>query len=398
MLTNKIKKITALMRSTLEGGIMLFVFTMLAILLANSDWRIQYNSILSMLATLSIGEYSLSLSIKDWTNDGLMTLFFLSVGLEIKKEMISGHLVTIKQRLLPGITACAGVALPVCIYSAINYNNAQYINGWAIPAATDIAFTLGIISLLAKKVPHSLKIFVTALAIIDDMIAIVIIALFYSSTISAPMLSYALMCIVALFILNFFNINKLSIYAFITCILWYCLLKSGIHATMAGIILGALIPFNVEDRKKTYVELSKSPLLRLEAYISRAVSYFIVPLFVLINCGICMDSISYKQLTSPLTLGIAIGLFVGKQIGIFLIAFVTIKTKLIQMPKDANFTQLYGVSVLCGIGFTMSLFVSLLSFNGAEALLTEAKLGIIMGSFASMLLGSLILKSAHTQN
>lgn len=359
------------------GGIVLMVAAALALIVANSPLATGYFATLH----LDVG----GLSVGHWINDGLMALFFLLVGLEIKREMAVGQLATWGDRALPGLAALGGMAVPALIYALVNRHDPQTLSGWAIPAATDIAFALGVLSLLGSRVPTSLKVFLSALAILDDLGAVLIIALFYTSDLSTAMLLAAAGLVAVLFVLNRLKVKALLPYLLIGALLWFCLLRSGIHATLAGVILALFIPLGDTETDDA------SPLLKLEAALHPWVAFLIVPVFGFANAGVALGNISLANLLDPVPLGVALGLFLGKQIGISLLALLAIRSGLARLPEGANGLQLYGVALLCGIGFTMSLFIGALAFPGAPLLVDEVKIGVLLGSLLSALAGSVVL-------
>ena len=359
------------------GGIVLMVAAALALIVANSPLATGYFATLH----LDVG----GLSIGHWINDGLMALFFLLVGLEIKREMAVGQLATWGARALPGLAALGGMAVPALIYALVNRHEPQTLAGWAIPAATDIAFALGVLSLLGSRVPTSLKVFLSALAILDDLGAVLIIALFYTSDLSTTMLLAAAGLVAVLFVLNRLKVKALLPYLLIGALLWFCLLRSGIHATLAGVILALFIPLGDTETDDA------SPLLKLEAALHPWVAFLIVPVFGFANAGVALGNLSLANLLDPVPLGVALGLFLGKQIGISLLALLAIRSGLARLPEGANGLQLYGVALLCGIGFTMSLFIGALAFPGAPLLVDEVKIGVLLGSLLSALAGVAVL-------
>ncbi|CAI8704628.1 Na(+):H(+) antiporter NhaA [Pseudomonas sp. IT-93MI4] len=362
------------------GGLILMAAALAALLVANSPWAATYFSTLHIKIA--------GLSIEHWVNDGLMAIFFMLVGLEIKREMLAGQLSTWGQRALPGFAALGGMLVPALIYVAINWGNPQTLSGWAIPAATDIAFALGVLSLLGKRVPVSLKIFLSALAILDDLGAVVIIAIFYTSGLSVSMLLASLAVIALLVILNRCGVRKLWPYLIAGAFLWFFMLQSGIHATLAGVILALCIPLgNPEDEHN-------SPLLYLEEKMHPWVAFAVVPIFGFANAGVSLTGISPSNLLEPVPLGVALGLLFGKQIGILGLGALAIRSGLAQLPQGASWLQLYGVALLCGIGFTMSLFIGALAFPGAPHLVDSVKVGVLLGSILSALLAVVVLMSA----
>jgi NhaA family Na+:H+ antiporter len=333
----------------------------------------------------------LGLSVELWINDGLMAIFFLMVGLEIKREVLAGGLATWGQRALPGFAAAGGMLVPALIYIAINWGNAETMSGWAIPAATDIAFALGVLSLLGNRVPTSLKVFLAALAILDDLGAVTIIAFFYSSGLNLTMLGAAFATLAVLIVLNRFNVKSLVPYLLLGALLWFFVFKSGVHATLAGVALALCIPLG------TVKDEDRSPLLLLEEKLHYWVAFAIVPIFGFANAGVSLSGISMENLVDPVPLGVALGLFVGKQIGVFLAAVLAIRAGLAVLPQGSNWVQLYGVALLCGIGFTMSLFIGNLAFPGSAHLVDEVKIGVLMGSGVAALVGVMLLKSRFCQ-
>ena len=324
------------------------------------------------------------MSVLHWINDALMAAFFFFVTLEIKREFLQGELSNRKQALLPIIAAIGGMLVPALIYIYINFQNNVTLNGWAIPSATDIAFSLGVLSLLGSRVPLSLKVFLTALAIIDDLGAIVIIAFFYSGDLSVIYLTLLLLTFIALLILNKLNIKKFLPYLILGLILWFFTHESGIHATISGVLLATVIP----HRKK---EKDFSLLTKVEHKISPYVAFGIMPLFALANAGVSLNGVNLNSLLSPVPLGILLGLFVGKQIGVFLFSIVSIKLKIAQMPNNSNWVSFYGVGILTGIGFTMSLFIGNLAFADNTQYMDGVKIGVLAGSLLSTLVGYFLL-------
>jgi NhaA family Na+:H+ antiporter len=367
-----------------SGGIVLIVAAALALVVANSPLLDAYEGALHA----KLGP----LSVEHWINDALMALFFLLVGLEIKREMIDGQLATWPRRVLPGIAAAGGMAVPAAIYVALNAGDPQTLRGWAIPTATDIAFALGVISLLGNRVPASLKIFLAALAIIDDLGAVVIIALFYSTGISLLDLGGAAVVLGALFVLNRRGVLRIWPYLVLGVVLWVLVYRSGIHATLAGVALALTIPLRSKDGRTDDVETS--PLHRLEHRLGKLVPFIIVPIFGFANAGVSLAHVGVDALIDPLTLGVATGLVAGKLIGVFGSAVIVIRLGLADLPTGANWMQLFGTALLCGIGFTMSLFIGLLAFAGDPNLQEEVKLGILCGSGLAAILGTLVLLSA----
>ena len=369
------------------SGLLLLFAATIALIISNSNFDTLYFGVMKKYVSLGIGSFSLKLTVIHWINDVLMTVFFFLVSLEIKREIVQGELTNPKQALLPIIGAVGGMVVPAAIYIIININSPETLNGWAIPTATDIAFSLGVLSLLGKRVPISLKIFLTALAIIYDLGAIVIIAFFYSGNIEVYYLLLMLAAVLVLVALNKFNIRAFIPYLFIGILLWEFTHQSGIHATIAGVLLALLIPHDKKNKKK-------SLLLKLEHAIAPYVAFGIMPLFAFANAGVSLKGINLGSLLNPVPLGILCGLFFGKQIGVFLFAYISVKLNLAQKPNNSNWIALYAVSVLTGIGFTMSLFVGNLAFVNSPIYLDGVKIGVLSGSLLSTLLGYFLLMFA----
>lgn len=372
------------------SGILLIFATMLALILSNSAMSALYSSFLHIPVEIRVGSLHLDKSLYHWVNDGLMAIFFLLIGLEVKREILEGHLSSLKQVALPGMAALGGMLVPAGIYLLFNQHDAIAVNGWAIPTATDIAFALGILSLLGKRVPVSLKIFLMALAIIDDLGAIVIIAVFYTTELSTLAMTTAIISLAVLIVFNFLGVSKKAAYFIVGTILWVSVLKSGVHATLAGVALAFTIPLNVRDENKLFT----SPLKEIEHGLHFWVAFFILPLFAFVNAGVNITDISLNQMSGSVPLGIMLGLFVGKQVGVFGFSWLAIKLKIAELPKGSHWLHLYGVSVLTGIGFTMSLFITSLAFEDDSLFQYTDKLAILIGSFASAVVGYLILRSA----
>lgn len=329
------------------------------------------------------------LSITHWVNDALMAVFFLLVGLEIKREVLDGQLSTWPRRVLPGIAATGGMVVPALIYIALNRDNPELLKGWAIPTATDIAFALGVLSLLGDRIPASLKVFLTALAIIDDLGAVIIIALFYTSGLSGDDLAAALAILGVLFLLNRGNVRVLWPYLILGTVLWIFIYRSGVHATLAGVALAVMVPLRSSPGLTD--DLAASPLHRLEHRLHVVVPFIIVPLFGFANAGVALSGLSSAILTEPLTLGIGGGLVLGKLVGVLGSTFLAVKLGWAEMPRNSNWSHLVGVALLCGIGFTMSLFIGLLAFTNAPLLQAEVKIGIIGGSLIAAIAGSVVI-------
>jgi Na+:H+ antiporter, NhaA family len=369
--------------SEAAGGLVLMFAAAAALIVANSAWGAAY------FGTLAL--YLGPLSLLHWINDGLMAVFFLLVGLELKRELLDGQLSTWPRRVLPGIAAAGGMLVPGLIYVGLNAGDAPTLRGWAIPTATDIAFALGVLSLLGSRVPVSLKVFLTALAIIDDLGAVVIIAVFYTGQMSMLDLGMAGVVLVALIGLNLARVQRLLPYLMLGVALWYFVLQSGVHATVAGVLLAMMIPLRRTPGQPDDVT---SPLHRLEHAIHKPVGFFIVPVFGFANAGVSFAGVGMTALAEPVTLGVALGLFLGKLIGVFGLSALTIRLGWTDMPVGARWTQLFGVACLCGIGFTMSLFIGSLAFAADPALQDRVKIGILAGSAISGVLGYLVLRHA----
>jgi NhaA family Na+:H+ antiporter len=356
----------------------------IALIISNSNYSSSYFEILESYLSIGISNFGIKMSVLHWINDALMAAFFFFVTLEIKREFLQGELSNRKQALLPIIAAIGGMLVPALIYVYINFQNSETLNGWAIPSATDIAFSLGVLSLLGSRVPLSLKVFLTALAIIDDLGAIVIIAFFYSGDLSIIYLTLILLTFIGLLILNKLNIKKFFPYLILGLILWFVTHESGIHATISGVLLATVIPHR--NKEKDF-----SLLIKLEHKISPYVAFCIMPLFAFANAGVSLNGVNLNSLLSPVPLGIVLGLFVGKQVGVFLFAIVAIKLKIAQMPSNSNLISLYGVGILTGIGFTMSLFIGNLAFIDNTNYIDGVKIGVLAGSLLSTIVGYFLL-------
>ena len=373
------------------SGLVLLISAAIALIISNSNFSSLYFETLQSYLFIGINNIGLKMSLHHWINDALMAVFFFFVTLEIKREFILGELSSPKQALLPIIAAIGGMLVPALIYIYINFGNGDTINGWAIPSATDIAFSLGVLSLLGSRVPISLKVFLTALAIIDDLGAIIIIAFFYTGDLSIQYLSLLLLTFIALLILNKSGVKRFLPYLILGLILWFFTYQSGVHATISGVLLATVIP----HRKKNE---EYSLLTKIEHNISSYVAFGIMPLFAFANAGVSLDGINLESLLSPVPLGIVLGLFVGKQIGVFLFSIISIKLKIAQMPNNANWMSFYGVGILAGIGFTMSLFIGNLAFVENIEYIDGVKVGVLAGSLLSTLIGySLLLLTTNNR-
>ena len=368
-----------------SGGILLGIAAIVALLMKNSSLSTLYGGFLSVPVVIQVGDFVIDKPILLLINDGLMAVFFLLVGLEIKREIMEGQLSTKSQISLPAIAALGGLVLPALIYSYINWGNSISMRGWAIPAATDIAFAIGVVSLLGTRVPSTLKICLVAIAILDDLAAIIIIAFFYTDNLSLFSLASGGIAVVILFIINNRGVTSLSPYIIVGIILWACVLKSGVHATLAGVLLALFIPLKSNSKEST------SPLRLLEKGLHKWVSYAILPIFAFANAGVSLKGMSFGVLMNPITLGISTGLFFGKQIGIMLFSYVGILFNLCKLPAGVNWKQYYGMSLITGIGFTMSLFIGTLSFDDLENQ-TSVRIGVLLGSALSGILGYTILR------
>jgi NhaA family Na+:H+ antiporter len=366
------------------SGLVLLFAAIVALVISNSDLAELYFSTLNKYLFIGINNFGLKLSVLHWINDALMAIFFFFVTLEIKREFLQGELSNIKQALLPIIAAVGGMLVPALFYIFVNLGDSETLNGWAIPSATDIAFSLGVLSLLGKRVPLSLKVFLTALAIIDDLGAIVIIALFYSGDLSIKYLTLMLLAFIILLVINKFNIKKFLPYLIVGIFLWDFTHNSGIHATIAGVLLAMTIP----HRKK---EKDFSLLIKIEHAISPYVAFGIMPLFAFANAGVSLEGLSFASLLDKVPLGIVMGLFLGKQLGVFIFSYVSIKLKVAQMPNNTSWYNFYGVGVLTGIGFTMSLFVGNLAFVENMQYMDGVKIGVLTGSLLSTLFGYFLI-------
>ena len=371
------------------GGIILMFAAMAAMVIANTPLATHYQLLIDTPVAVQVGAFKIAKPLLLWINDGLMAIFFFLIGLELKRELLEGELSSKANVILPGIGALGGMLIPALIYVAFNQGDPVAMKGWAIPAATDIAFALGILTLLGSRVPVSLKIFLTSLAIFDDIGAILIIAIFYTEKISFGALAIVALSILVLFILNKKRIESRSIFRIIGVVMWVAMLKSGIHATLAGVILAMFIPMKSHDNPEF------SPLKTMEHDLHSAVAYIILPIFAFTNAGIRVVGMSADQLWHSVPLGIALGLFFGKQLGIFGFVWAAVKLKLIKLPSAFSWKALYGIAALAGIGFTMSLFIGSLAFEETGVnLLFDERLGIVLGSLFSGLVGYFVLRNS----
>jgi NhaA family Na+:H+ antiporter len=373
-----------------SAGILLALSAAAALVLANSPLAFLYSTFLDTPGEVRVAGFQIAKPMLLWVNDGLMAIFFFLVGLEIKREVLEGELSDRRQIVLPAVAAVCGIAVPALIYAAINLGDPVALRGWAIPAATDIAFALGVLSLLGNRVPASIKVFLLTVAILDDLGAIVIIAIFYSDSLAPVSFGVAAIALLVLAALNRSGVVRVAPYLFVGLILWASVLKSGVHATLAGVALAFFIPLRAGG------DGGHSPLRRLEQDLHPLVAFAILPLFAFANAGVSLQGVTLAALLQPIPLGIAMGLLVGKTAGVFLASWATVKLGLARLPRGASWRSMLGVSVLCGIGFTMSLFIGGLAFDGASSEhVVQTRLGILCGSLAAALLGYLVLRTTH---
>lgn len=370
------------------GGIVLMAAAGLALVAANSPFADYYDLFIETPVEVRIGHFEIAKPLLLWVNDGLMAVFFFLVGLEVKRELLEGELSRPSNVLLPALGAVGGIVAPVGIYVFFNYGDSVGMNGWAIPAATDIAFALGILMILGSRVPVSLKVFLVSLAIFDDLGAILIIAVFYSSNLSLEALVVASLCLLVLAYMNWRHVSAVPAYVLVGVIMWVAVLKSDVHATLAGVVLAMFIPMRSKD------EPERSPLRELEHDLHTVVAFGVLPLFAFVNAGIPFAGMSAADLAHPVSLGVGAGLFVGKQLGVFLLCLLAIKAGMAKLPDGASWGSLYGVAILSGVGFTMSLFIDTLAFENLPVDTVfdfDARLGILLGSVVSGVLGYVVL-------
>lgn len=370
------------------GGLVLMGAAALALVAANSPLAGYYDLFIETPVEVRVGGFEIAKPLLLWVNDGLMAVFFFLVGLEVKREILEGELSRPANVLLPALGAVGGIVAPVGLYVLFNYGDSVGMNGWAIPAATDIAFALGILMILGKRVPVSLKVFLVSLAIFDDLGAIVIIAIFYSSKLSINALVVATVCLFILGYLNWRRVSAVPAYVLVGVVMWVAVLKSGVHATLAGVALAMFIPMRSKD------EPERSPLRELEHDLHTVIAFGVLPLFAFVNAGISFAGMSFSDLLHPVSLGVASGLFIGKQLGVFLLCLLAIRLGIAKLPEGASWGSLYGVAILSGVGFTMSLFIDTLAFQNLPADTVfdfDARLGILLGSLASGVLGYIVL-------
>lgn len=388
-----VKHLQEFLRLESAGGLVLMAATVVALLLANSPLGPQFGDVLQIPLAVTFGEAGIEKPLLLWINDGLMAVFFLLVGLELKREILEGHLSSVRQALLPGFAAAGGMAIPALIYALFNWGDPIAMKGWAIPAATDIAFALGILSLLGPRVPAGLKAFLLSVAIFDDLGAILIIAFFYSGELSLAALLSAALLVLGLFVLNRAGVTRPTAYFLLGIPLWVAVLKSGVHATLAGVVLAAFIPHRVPSPSGTPRE-EDSPLLVLEDRLHPWVAYGVLPTFALANASVPLMGVSFADIIHPVPLGIMGGLVLGKFLGILGLSGLAVGLKVAELPKGVGWQQLQGVALICGVGFTMSLFIASLAFEqGGEAYFGLERLGILMGSLLSGVAGYLVLRA-----
>jgi NhaA family Na+:H+ antiporter len=373
----------------LYGGIVLGLATIAALVVANSPLGHNYEALLQATGEVRIGSIGLAKSLEHWINDGLMAVFFLLVGLEIKREAMQGALASLRQAALPVIAAIGGFVMPAAIYAALTWGDVSALRGWAVPAATDIAFAIGVCAMLGRAVPAALKTFLLALAIIDDLMAIIVIAIFYTNDLSVLALALGGVGVAALIVLNLLDIRKPSLYLVVGLFTWVCVLKSGVHATLAGVAVGFAMPLTKHD--------GHSLLEQIEHALKPWVSFIIVPIFAFANAGVSLAGVTWSNITAPIPLGIIAGLFIGKQLGVYGAAMAAIKLGLAAMPEGATAGKIYGVAILTGIGFTMSLFIGTLAFDD-EDILTQLRLAVLIASLASGLAGAVWLSVAKSRD
>ena len=375
------------MKGDAVGGVLLLIAAILAMIAANSAIQPQYEAALHSTLAFTLNDMSLSKPLHHWINDGLMVMFFLLVGMEIKRELLEGHLASRQQAMVPLVAAIGGVVAPALIFLAINGANAETQHGWAIASATDIAFAVGLLALFGKRLPLSLKVFITAVAVIDDLMAILIIAFFYSGSLATENLMFAGMAFAVLIAMNLMRVRYLSFYIFVGLLMWLAVLQSGVHATIAGVLLGLTIPLHVDGKR------GKPMLKQFEHDLHPLVTYVILPLFAFANSGISLEGMSLSIISDPLPLGIILGLFLGKQFGIFAATALLIKMGWAKLPQGATWLQLYGVCIVGGIGFTMSLFIGMLAYDDPHLQL-ETRVGVMVGSILSGVVGYFFLRAA----
>ena len=388
-----IKSVNNFLKLEAASGIILMFAAVAAMIIANSPFMVYYDMLLNIPVQVAVGTFEIAKPLLLWINDGLMAVFFFLVGLELKREFLEGDLSQPGQVTLPAIGALGGMLIPALCYVAFNYNDLDAINGWAIPTATDIAFALGILSVIGSKVPLQLKVFLTSLAIFDDLGAIIVIALFYTDQLSLLSLVFASSIIAILFVMNKRGVTSTAPYIFLGIVLWVAVLKSGVHATLAGVVLAFFIPIKGEEGEP-------SPLKSLEHNLHSLVAFIILPVFAFANAGISFAGVGIEQVMAPVPLGIIVGLIVGKQLGVFGFCFIAIKLGWAKLPTNVNWRLLYGAAILCGVGFTMSLFIGSLAFEQGQGanLIFQDRLGIVIGSLISGVFGYFVIKGGVKDN
>ena len=379
-------RIQEFIRLETSGGIILMIAAVLAMIIANSPLATAYDAILGTYIKVGIGSFEIAKPAILWINDGLMAIFFFLVGLEIKREVLAGELSSFDKAILPIMAAIGGMAIPGLIYAIINWGTPENLNGWAIPTATDIAFALGILALIGSRAPVALKIFLLAIAIIDDLGAIVIIAVFYTSQLSMNALTISMLGFAAAIVLNRMGVQRTAPYLLVGIVMWVFVLKSGVHATLAGVLIALTIPLKSKNEDEAL-------LYKMEHGLHPWVAFLILPIFAFANAGVNFTGIGIDDLLQPLTLGIAVGLFLGKQIGVFLATWIGVKSGIARLPENVTWRHVYGVACLTGVGFTMSLFIGSLAFGDADEM-NAVRLGVVLGSVLSGLFGYVLLKSA----
>lgn len=383
-----IKLIQRFLKLEASSGILLLVSALLAMICANTALNSAYFSFLQTEVAVRFGAFSIDKPLLMWVNDGFMAVFFILVGMEVKREMFEGSLSSYQKAIFPAIAALGGMIVPALVYAFVNQGSPEFQQGWAIPMATDIAFAVGIVALLGKRVPLPLKMFLLALAVIDDLGAIVVIAIFFSHEMSMQALIIASLAIIVLIAMNRYKVVSVIHYAVIGTILWASVLKSGVHATLAGVIIGFCIPLRGKN--------GETPLYHLEHILAPWCSFAILPLFAFSNAGVSLDGMSLDKLASPLPLGVALGLIIGKPVGVFLFSYLSVLFRIAKLPENVNWKQIFAIAVLCGIGFTMSMFIAGLAFGEdtvLENVLSLSRLGILMGTGVSAIVGYILLRA-----
>ena len=384
------KMVTSLktfLRLEASGGLILMGAAVLALIIANSPFFVHYTSLFNTPIAVTVGTLSIAKPMILWINDGLMAVFFFLVGLELKREVMVGHLSSFKLASLPAVAAIGGMAMPAILYSVFNWGDTNAMSGWAIPTATDIAFALGVLALLGSRVPTALKAFLLSVAIFDDLGAVIVIALFYTSKLASSALIVAAICIAVLFVFNIMGVKRTGAYILVGIVLWVAVLKSGVHATLAGVVLAMFIPLKTKEKDE------ESMLHQLEHQLHPWVAYGVLPIFAFANAGVSLQGLTPTDALHPVPLGIIMGLFFGKQIGIMLLCWIATLLRIASLPQGVNWKQLYGVSLLCGIGFTMSLFIASLAFEqGSTDYFGLERLGILIGTILSGIAGYIVLR------